>query len=98
MFFNFFYNNRIHEDRQVIESKIDSQEWILECERVATRLKYQVKNDSKEWRSNLEKINNNSSLLKKNIPIARDKLEKLTDELNQVLDNVAKKEKTSIIT
>ena len=47
-------NVRIDEEHQVIESKIDQKEWILECERVSSKLKFTVKSNAKEWRAHIE--------------------------------------------
>jgi len=38
----------------VIESKIDPKDWVLECERAASKLKIQIKHDPREWRGHFE--------------------------------------------
>ncbi len=45
---------RIDEDKQIIESKINQKDWILECERVGPKLKIQLKPEAKEWRNRIE--------------------------------------------
>lgn len=42
------------DERGVLISEIDVDEWKLECERVAPLLKYSVKEHQREWRSHLE--------------------------------------------
>lgn len=44
----------VDEDKQVIQSKINEKDWIIEVERVAPKLRLQVKNEAKEWRSHIE--------------------------------------------
>merc|ERR1719502_2132286 len=39
---------------QVLESKVDPKEWLLEVERVTSKLKITMPNDSKEWRTHLQ--------------------------------------------
>merc|ERR1740121_3395384 len=42
------------DDHAVLEASIDPKEWLLEVERVAPKLKIQMPNDSKEWRTHLQ--------------------------------------------
>ena len=51
--FNYFLNF-YSEDKMVIESKIDPKDWVLECERAASKLKIQIKHDPREWRGHFE--------------------------------------------
>ena len=44
----------INEDKQVIVSNVPEKDWLLECERVANKLKVTAKPDAKEWRSHVE--------------------------------------------
>lgn len=44
----------INEDKQVIVSNVPEKDWLLECERVANKLKVGNKPDAKEWRSHVE--------------------------------------------
>ena len=68
---SYYYFIRIDEDRQVIESKINHKEWILECERVGPKLKFNIKNDAKEWRSHIEQTRAYSENIKKILPESR---------------------------
>ncbi|EGR30951.1 intraflagellar transport protein, putative [Ichthyophthirius multifiliis] len=83
----------IDEDKQVIQSKINEKDWILEVERVTAKLRYQIKNDAKEWRSHIEQTKEFSSSIKKILPEARPKLERLIDHLSKVLEQISKREK-----
>jgi estrogen-related receptor beta like 1 len=85
--------NRVNEDKQVIESKVDQKEWILECERVAPKLKITTKSEGKEWRAHIEQTRTYSENIKKILPHARENLEKMSDDLGKVLERIIKREK-----
>lgn len=42
------------EDKQIIHSAVNENDWKLECERVANKLKVQSKQDTKEWRAHID--------------------------------------------
>jgi hypothetical protein len=42
------------EDKQIIHSAVNENDWKLECERVANKLKIQSKQDTKEWRAHID--------------------------------------------
>ena len=44
----------LDEDKQIIHSAVNENDWKLECERVANKLKIQSKPDTKEWRSHID--------------------------------------------
>lgn len=44
----------VDEDKQIIHSAVSENDWKLECERVANKLKIQTKSDTKEWRAHVE--------------------------------------------
>ncbi len=77
----------------MIESNIDSREWELEVERVAPRLKIPIQNDSKEWRNHIEQAKTYGQVIKKTLPDARSKLEKMSENLGKVLEKITKREK-----
>jgi len=79
--------------REMIESNIDSREWELEVERVAPRLKIPVQNDAKEWRNHIEQAKNYEITIKKTLPDARGKLERMSENLGKVLEKITKREK-----
>lgn len=85
--------NQKDEDKMVIESKIDPKEWILECERAGQKLKIQIKHEGREWRNHFDQTKQYSEHIRKLLPDSRVKIERLTDELNDVLDRIQKKEK-----
>ena len=84
---------RAFPERQMIESAIDSNEWILECERVSSKLKLVVKSDAKEWRSHIESTKVYSENIKKIVPDSRACLEKISEELGKVLEGIGKRER-----
>jgi estrogen-related receptor beta like 1 len=81
-------------ERQMIESAIDSKEWILEVERVAPKLKFTMQNEPKEWRNHMELSKQYSDQVKKLLPDARTKLEKQSDALSKILEKVQKRERS----
>ena len=44
----------VAEDKQIIESSTRPEEWMMEVERVAHRLKVNNDADAKEWRAHLD--------------------------------------------
>lgn len=79
--------------REMIESNIDHKEWILEVERVAPKLKIPVQNDAKEWRNHIEQAKNYGQTIKKTLPDARVKLEKMSEKLIKILEKISQREK-----
>lgn len=77
----------------MIESNIDHKEWILEVERVAPRLKIPVQNDAKEWRNHIEQARTYGQTIKKTLPDARGKLEKMSEKLVKILEKISQREK-----
>jgi len=55
----------VDEEKQIIVSVVSENDWKLECERVANKLKSQTKQDTKEWRSHIDNLKSSSSLIKK---------------------------------
>lgn len=80
----------VDEDKQIIVSAVNENDWKLECERVANKLKVQSKNDNKEWRSHIDSTKGCIDLIKKNFPNSRAILEKLNDDLSKTLEKVEK--------
>lgn len=78
----------------MIQSKINEKDWIIEVERVAPKLRVQVKNEAKEWRAHIEQTKEYNNSIRKILPDARGKLEKLVDNLSKVLDAISKREKS----
>ncbi len=58
-------NPAIDEEKQIIISAVSENDWKLECERVANKLKIQSKQDTKEWRSHMDTLKNSSDFIKK---------------------------------
>ena len=55
----------IDEEKQIIHSAVNENDWKLECERVANKLKIQSKPDTKEWRSHIDSTKNCIDSVKK---------------------------------
>ena len=82
------------EERAIIESKVDEKKWLLECERVAAKLKFNIKSDAKEWRFHCDQIKSFSENMKKQTPEGRLRLERMSDDLGKVLERLSKREKS----
>lgn len=76
------------EDREMIETGIDPDEWERECQRVAHKLKPQKKVDVKEWRSHLDQTKKYAETVKDNLPDVRQKLEKVSNDVNRDLEKI----------
>ena len=78
----------------MIESAIDSTEWILECERVASKLKISAQNEPKEWRNHIEVSRQYNEQIKKLLPDARIRLERTSENISKILDKISKSERS----
>ena len=78
---------------QIIQSSISREEWMMEVERVAHKLKISnIPNDGKEWRSHLDQTKKYADSVKQSLPDVRVKLERLSDEVSKALEKIGKKE------
>merc|ERR1719359_892760 len=80
------------EQHQVLEANIDPKEWLLEVERVAPKLKIQIPNDSKEWRTHLQQTRGYKQVIETQFPGVKAQLDKLSKELSAALDRIKSKE------
>jgi intraflagellar transport protein 57 len=81
------------EDKAIIHSNITREEWLIECERVAHKLKLgKVANDGKEWRSHLDQTRKFADNVQAHLPDVRSKLERLSDDVSKALERISKKE------
>lgn len=55
----------IDEDKQIIHATVSENDWKLECERVANKLKIQGKSDNKEWRAHIDSTRTCTDNIKK---------------------------------
>ncbi len=76
----------------MIETGIDPDEWLWECQRVAHKLKIGKNLDVKEWRSHLDQTKKFAETVKGNLPDVKIKLEKVSDEVSKALEKIQKKE------
>lgn len=78
---------------QIIQSTITREEWMLEVERVAHKLKINAAGgDGKEWRSHLDQTKKYADNMKSSLPDVRNKLERLSEDVSKALEKIAKKE------
>lgn len=81
------------EDKAIIHSNVTREEWLIECERVAHKLKLgKVQHDGKEWRSHLDQTKKYATNVYSNLPDVRSKLERLSDDVSKALERISKKE------
>ena len=79
---------------QIIQSSISRDEWMLEVERVAHKLKIGAgaQEGAKEWRSHLDQTKKYADQVRASLPDVRIKLERLSDEVSRALEKISKKE------
>ncbi|CAD8123761.1 unnamed protein product [Paramecium sonneborni] len=80
------------EDKMVIESNVNPKEWAKEVERAAQKIKIVIKPDAGEWRQHFDATKQYSNQIKAILPEARIKLERMSDELAEILDRITKRE------
>ncbi|CAK66445.1 unnamed protein product (macronuclear) [Paramecium tetraurelia] len=80
------------EDKMVIESNVNPKEWAKEVERAAQKIKIVIKPDAGEWRQHFDATKQYSNSIKTILPEARIKLERISDELGEILDRITKRE------
>eukprot|EP00913_Durusdinium_trenchii_P033946 g31776.t1 len=79
-------------DHQVLQANVDPKEWLLEVERVSSRLKVQMPNDSKEWRTHLQQTKQYKQVIENQFPASKVQLDKLVAQLSQAMDRIKSKE------
>lgn len=55
----------IDEEKQIIHSAVNENDWKLECERVANKLKIPTKTENKDWRAHVESTRSCGDHIKK---------------------------------
>jgi len=79
--------------QQIMQSSIGREEWMLEVERVAHKLKVnKTSGDANEWRSHMDQTKKYHEAVKGSLPDVRSKLERLSDDVTSALEKIAKKE------
>ena len=87
-------DNQEQIQNQIIQSSISREEWMLEVERVAHKLKVNTAagDGTKEWRTHLDQTKKYAEQVKASLPDVRVKLERLSDEVSRALERISKKE------
>lgn len=79
--------------QEILQSLIGKEEWMLEVERVAHKLKFnKAGSDGKEWRSHMDQTKKYHEAVKGSLPEVRSKLERLSDDVTKALEKIGKKE------
>ena len=77
----------------IIESRVDPIEWKTELERVGPRLRTNMNNVGKEWRSHIEQTKKHEDTIKKEIPTTEGTLQQISIHLGNAAEKVKTKEK-----
>jgi len=80
------------DERAVLEASVDPKEWLLEVERVASKLKVTIPEDSKEWRKHLSQTRGYKQVIEAQFPPTQAQLDKLQKELSAALERIRSKE------
>jgi estrogen-related receptor beta like 1 len=79
--------------QQIMHSSIARDEWMLEVERVAHKLKINKTGiDGKEWRAHMDQTKKYHESVKQSLPEVRGKLERLSEDVSRALEKISKKE------
>ena len=79
--------------QQILQSSIGREEWMLEVERVAHKLKINKAGaDGKEWRAHMDQTKKYHESVKVSLPDVRGKLERLSEDVSRALEKINKKE------
>lgn len=84
--------NYLAQDKQVIQPRAEEKEWILECQRVRSKLEERQTADHKEWRQHIERAKLLSEGLKKHCPGSKKNLERLSDKIGNQLERILSRE------
>jgi len=80
------------DERAVLEASVDPKEWLLEVERVASKLKVIIPEDSKEWRKHLSQTRGYKQVIEAQFPPTQAQLDRLQKELSSALERIRNKE------
>merc|ERR1711988_1460746 len=84
--------NYLGQDKQPIHARAEEKEWILECQRVRSKLEERQTADHKEWRQHIERAKTLSDNLKKHCPSSKKNLERLSDKIGNQLEGILSRE------
>ena len=74
-----------------MHSNVARDEWMLEVERVGHKLKINKNaGDGKEWRAHMDQTKKFHDSVKTNLPEVRGKLERLSEDVSNALEKIAK--------
>jgi estrogen-related receptor beta like 1 len=77
----------------IIESRVDPIEWKTELERVGPRLRTNMNNVGKEWRSHIEQTKKHEETIKREIPTTEGSLQQVSNSLGGAVEKIKTKEK-----
>nr|XP_022903462.1 intraflagellar transport protein 57 homolog isoform X1 [Onthophagus taurus] len=79
--------------RQIESINIDQENWNLEIERVLPRLRITIRNDNRDWRSNLEQMKQYRNTINQNLTTTKHHLEKVQKDVVTTLEKISNREK-----
>jgi estrogen-related receptor beta like 1 len=80
--FEFAGGNNLHEE--IIQSSISKEQWQLEVEKVAHKLRLNKNlDDGREWRSHLDQTKKHAIAVRNNLPEVRVKLDRLHEDTSK---------------
>ncbi|KRT82878.1 hypothetical protein AMK59_3045 [Oryctes borbonicus] len=85
--------NKVLPQNEVEITNIDRENWHLELERVLPKLKVTIRNDTRDWRSNLEQMKQYQSVINQSFSGAKHQLEKLQKDISHTLEKINNREK-----
>ncbi|KAI8911659.1 intra-flagellar transport protein 57 [Gorgonomyces haynaldii] len=94
-FMDLLQNKKNDQEKEVqpLLPKTDPQEWKLEVERVSALLKIQLPNNNKDWRIHLQQMDYHEKSIKELMEITETQLKKISNEIQQTLEQISSREK-----
>ncbi|KAM6919178.1 intraflagellar transport protein 57 homolog [Xenentodon cancila] len=78
---------------EILESKVDAAEWMLEVERVLPQLKVTIRTDNKDWRIHVDQMHQHQDGIESSLKEATSYLDKLYEDVGKTLEKVSSREK-----
>lgn len=85
--------NKLSPRNEIEVNNIDEENWNLELERVLPKLKVTIRNDTRDWRTNLEQMKHYQSTINQCFGGAKNQLEKLQKDISFTLEKINNREK-----
>lgn len=90
---NVYDYNVKKKDNKNLTTSVDSENWMLEVERVLPKLKVTIKNDSRDWRIHLEQMKTYKSTIDQSLGGTKGQLEKMHRDIKSTMEKIENREK-----